>query len=116
MEKDHNHDSSKRVPRRLFITHLQERRVFVYFARCPGYSIRRHDRGELAEKLALVCMVPNVFLGINLQQVLAGNTNEAVAQGWRQILWAERTVRVLAFECCEHRVQFVEKSLLKRFK
>src|SRR3974390_3562378 len=71
------------------------------------------NRFHLLDKFPLVFALPNVLLGINHQQILAGNTDKAVAQRLGQVLNSEWSTIVLSLQGAKRVAYVVEKRSLK---
>ena len=72
------------------------------------------DGLELVNKLLLVLTLPHVFLGINHEQILAGDADEAVPERLRQVLDPHRRAVVLVAQRVESVAHIVQQRLLKR--
>ena len=77
MDEDQDRDGRQRIPGGLDITVLEQRRVFIELHGRPG-GVGSHG-AQLTDKSLLLVPLPDILLGIDLQQVkLAGFAHEAV--------------------------------------
>ena len=113
MKQDHQRDRDQRIACRLFVTGFENGRVLVELVERAGHFVGRNDGFQLPDELPLVLMVPEVFRGIHLHQVLARHPNEVFAQCRRQVAGAQRLGGVLRLDVLERLVQVCKESLLE---
>ena len=110
--QEHQHDDRReRPPCGLDVRFLQQLGVEVELHRGPG----RLGRGvqQLFDEDLLRRAFPDVGLGIDLDQMLAGHAEEAVAQRLRQVLGAQAARGVLVLQGGEGVADVVEQRLLE---
>ena len=108
---EHQHGNrDQRIQRRLLVAALEQRRVFQQLHRRAGHI--RIKRPQLADKFFLLLALPDVFLGINLEQMFSVDADEAIAQRRRQILHPQLFPVVLLLQRFERGAQIVEQRPL----
>ena len=111
MDEAEDGDGDQRIARSLLVARFQKLRVIIKLnGRAGDFPV---DFGYIGDELLLVLALPQVFARINHDEVLAGSSDEAVAQGRGQIFNAERSAIVLGSERIEGVSNVIEKRLLK---
>ena len=110
VDDDQQDDGTQRIQRRLLVTFLQQFSVFQQLHRGAGdVGI---NRPQLIHELFLVGPLPDILLGINLEQIFSRQAHKPGAERRRQILHPQRRAVVLVAQDLEGFPHVVEERLL----
>src|SRR5260370_14036932 len=113
MEENHDDSGAQGIPWGLLVADRGQGCVLIKLDRRAIDPVLRDDRPKLLDEGALIFALPDIMPGVNLQQILSGHADEAVAQRRRQVLRTQRTARILIFDGFESPTQIVEQDSLK---